>query len=358
MQESNKTLILSSLDVQRIIQNVGLNEFMDQLIAGTHEAFLEFDKEKHIIPIRSGFSYMEPREGLVEWMPLRNKQTREILMKLVAYHPHNPADFGLPTILSTISKYDTSTGHLKVLMDGVLPTSLRTGAASAVASKLFGHGNSKKFGLIGCGAQSVTQLHALSRIFDLDEVLYFDVDKMAMNSFKDRISSLGLDIILSPNSMNEIITQADIVSTATSIGIGEGPLFEYTAPTKSWLHINAIGSDFEGKTELPKELLKVAYVSPDFREQAIIEGECQQLESTEIGEDIISCIKSANKFTHLKEELTVFDSTGLSLEDEVVADLLTSYAEEMKIGNYVQLEYSGEDEKNPYAFMMKNLKTT
>jgi len=351
MRQNTKTLILSSLDIQLIIKEVGIDKLMDELIANTYQAFLDFDSEQRIIPIRDGFSYQSPKEGLIEWMPLRNIESSEVLMKMVAYHPNNPKDFNLATILSTISKYDTNTGHLKVLLDGVLPTSLRTGAASAVASKLFASDDSKVLGLIGCGAQSVTQLHALSRIFDFTEVIYYDVDHKAINSFEERISMLKLDLHFKQSSIDEIILNSDIVSTATSIGIGEGPLFDYNN-SKKWLHINAIGSDFEGKTELPKNLLDQSYVSPDFTKQAMIEGECQQLDESQIGDDIFSCIKSAKNYAHLKNELTVFDSTGISLEDEVVADLFIDYAYKMKIGKFVQLEYVGEDEKNPYSFIL------
>jgi ornithine cyclodeaminase/alanine dehydrogenase-like protein (mu-crystallin family) len=285
-------------------------------------------------------------------MPLRDINQEEILMKMVAYHPNNPKNFQLPTILSTFSKYDTNTGHLKVVMDGVLPTALRTGAASAVASKLFGNANSTTLGLIGCGAQSITQLHALSRIFNLDTVLYYDIDITTMNSFRDRIVMLDLDITLKQATITDIVENADVISTATSLGIGEGPLFEYEK-SKPWLHVNAVGSDFVGKTELPKKLLEKSYVSPDFLDQAIIEGECQQLSPEQIGKDLISCIKTANQLSYLKEELTVFDSTGMSLEDQIVADLFLKYASEMGIGEYINLESTGIDEKNPYAFVLK-----
>ena len=99
-------------------------------------------------------------------MPIYKKGA-EVVIKVVGYHPKNPKNFNLPTILSSISSYDTKTGHLMGIADGVLLTALRTGAASAVASELLAKPESTTLGLIGCGAQSITQLHALSRYSNL-----------------------------------------------------------------------------------------------------------------------------------------------------------------------------------------------
>lgn len=355
MDKKNSTILLTATCIQRIIQEVGLDEIMDQLIERTYFAFSEFDDKNTLIPIRSGFNYKEPAEGLIEWMPLRNIKKDEVLVKMVGYHPQNPTRYQLPTIISTIAKYDTNTGHLKALIDGVLPTALRTGAASAVATKVLANSESNVLGLIGCGAQAVTQLHALSRVYTLKEVLYFDTDPSAVESFQDRVDVLGLkNIEFKHLDINEIVAQADIVCTATSIGVGEGPLFDYSN-SKTWLHVNAVGSDFEGKIELPKDLLLQSYVVPDLLEQAVIEGECQQLEPDQIGENIISVIKSTNQLQYLKEQLTVFDSTGIPLEDEVAANLFLDYASDLGIGETVFLENTMIEEKNPYSFMM-NLK--
>jgi len=352
MDSNLSSLLITAQDIQDIIRGVGLDSIMDKLIERTYSTFLHYSEEAIQMPIRSGFSYNEPVEGLIEWMPLRNLPEDHILIKVVAYHPDNPTKKDLPTIISNIAKYDCSTGHLIAIMDGVLPTSLRTGAASAVASKIFAYPESKTLGLIGCGAQSITQLHALSRVFEIEKVVYFDIDPTTMNSFKERSSILGLESKFEGCSIDEVVRSSDILSTATSIGVGEGPLFQYKT-TKDWLHVNAIGSDFVGKTELPKELLLKSFVSPDFLEQAVKEGESQQLEPHQIGEGIIHCIKKANKYNYLKEQLTVFDSTGIPLEDQVVADLFLDYAKEMNLGTKVQLENTFMEMKNPYSFMFK-----
>jgi ornithine cyclodeaminase/alanine dehydrogenase-like protein (mu-crystallin family) len=344
------TLVLNADDIEKIVSQVGIDELMDRLIKEMTDAFLHYDPEVTQIPIRSGFNYQEPNTGLVEWMPLYDKKHNDVIVKLVGYHPDNPSTYDLPTIISTISCYDTLTGHLKGIMDGVFLTALRTGAASAVACNVFSHPDSKVLGLIGCGAQAVTQLHAISRVLSIEKVLYYDIDVPTSLSFPDRVQMLDLDIELVRVSMEDLVEQSDIITTATSLDVGAGPLFDDII-TKPHLHINAVGSDFPGKTELPKKLLQKALVSPDFLAQAIVEGECQQLEKEEIGEDFFTCIRRPEKYNDLKKRLTVFDSTGLPLEDSVVMKLFLKYAQEMNLGKKIYIERIPEDAKSPYEFI-------
>ena len=349
----NKTLILSGDDVNLIVETYGFNKLMDTLIKRTTESIRNFDVEKTEIPIRSGFNYDIHDPGLVEWMPV-HKKGDEVVIKVVGYHPRNPQKFDLPTILSTISSYDTTTGHLKGLVDGVLLTALRTGAASAVASRLLAKENSTILGLIGCGAQSVTQLHALSRIFDIKKVLLFDVDNSAMTSFSNRIAMLELNIEIEFSTIEDILDISDIVCTETSIDVGTGPLFK-NLKTNDHIHINAIGSDFPGKVELPLDFLKQSLVCPDFLEQAKIEGECQQLSDSEIGPNLSDLVKYHEQYAHAKNKRTVFDSTGWALEDQIVMDLFLDLANEFKIGQEIAIENISDDAKNPYNFMLKSI---
>jgi len=356
MQDNQTTLIVTGQDLQKVISNVGLNALMDQLIEESYLAFVNYDPTDSLMNQRSGYNYTEPLEGLVEWMPIRQISKDQVVIKVVGYHPRNPEHYQVPTIISTISQYDTNTGHLNALIDGVLPTSLRTGAAGAIASKLMANSQSESLGLIGCGAQSITQLHGISRVFDLKTVYYYDVDELTSQSFVSRAAVLGLDCEFIPAPIHQIIEQSDIVSTATSIGIGEGPLFQ-DVTSKDWLHINAIGSDFPGKFELPVSFLSQSYVCPDWVDQAVIEGECQNLESHQIGENLSHCLKSANEFEHLKASRTVFDSTGIALQDLVISRIILEHAKAMNVGQRVHIESTSLDEKNPYSFIKRLAKS-
>ena len=347
-----KTTVLSQLDIQAIVVEAGVDRLMDELIVRLDEAFRSFDPQRTSVPVRDGFSYTSPRSGLLEWMPLL--QTGEhILMKMVGYHPQNPDLSGLPTILSDFSLYNATTGRLEAVVDGTLLTAFRTGAASAVASRFLGSPDSRVVGLIGCGAQAVTQLHALTRIFDVQRVCFFDTDFATMDAFEQRCRQFVGDAKFEMSSIKDVLELSDVISIATTIDIGAGPVFD-DVPTQGHLHINAVGSDFPNKFELPLSLLKRSFVTPDVRDQAEVEGECQQLGSTDIGEELYQLMQRSNSLSELKHRLTVFDSTGWVLEDYVVTKLFLEHAREMGLGTRVWMGTRSLDPKSPYVFLTGN----
>lgn len=342
------THVLTISDLQQVISRVGINSFMDEIIAGI-ETVLSLDPANVDVPPRDGFHYHKPYPGLVEWMPSRVGKG-PVVIKLVGYHPENPKHFDLPTILGTISVYDTDTGHLSGLVDGTLLTAIRTGATTAVATKILAKRGPSVVGMIGCGAQAVTQLHALSRVTEIQHVLLYDKDRSVCASLPDRCLSAGLGVKMTTMEIEEIVTNVDILCTATSLDIGEGPLFPEMA-CKPWLHINAAGADFPGKTELSRSFLLNGYVCPDHREQARQQGECQQLSDDEIGADLDVLVRSPEEYAHLQSQRTIFDSTGLALADDVAASLTLKYAKEMSLGHFLQVEAVPTDPMNPYGIL-------
>ncbi len=157
------TTIIARDHIATIVDAVGLDQLMDEMIASLTSAISGYDATRTHVRARDGFHYNEPDVGLLEWMPVMHT-AQSTTIKVVGYHPSNPAQRSLPTILSTISVFDTATGHLTGLADGTFLTALRTGAASAVASRVLARPSSSVLGLIGCGAQSITQLHAILRV--------------------------------------------------------------------------------------------------------------------------------------------------------------------------------------------------
>lgn len=341
------TKVIARDDVATIVNAVGLDALMDEMIASLTKAIAGFDDVRTVIRARDGFHYSEPDVGLLEWMPIMHT-ARSTTIKVVGYHPSNPHDRSMPTILSTISVFDTATGHLTGLADGTFLTALRTGAASAVASAVLARPSSRVLGLIGCGAQAITQFHALVRTFPIEQVLIFDPDRRAVESFAARAAEIRPDAIEIRQAPVDLLMQsADIVCTATSVGIGEGPLFG-DLPTKTWLHINAVGSDFPGKVELPRPLLERSHVCPDLLEQALKEGECQQLAPEWIGPPLADIVAAPDQYRSWQEEPTVFDSTGWALEDQVAMEMLLRHADRLGVGTDIVLEDIGDDPLDPY----------
>jgi ornithine cyclodeaminase/alanine dehydrogenase-like protein (mu-crystallin family) len=351
-----KTTLLTMDDISLIVRRVGIDRLMDELIERLELVFRRYQAQEMNIPARSGFFYSQPEEGLLEWMPVM-KNGVQATIKVVGYHPANPDRRGLPTILSTISSYDVCSGSLVALADCTFLTALRTGAASAVASRLMARADSEVLGLIGAGAQSVTQLHALSRAFPLKKAVVYDTNPAASRSLARRTAFTGIEI--EPVNLDELpglLAAADILCTCTSVEVGHGPVFP-DSEFKPWLHINAVGSDFPGKFEVPLSVLKRSFVCPDFPEQAQREGECQRLRQDEIGPSLVELSQNPHHYPGLGERLTVFDSTGWALEDQAALDLTLDYAREMRLGTQVALEYLPHDPRNPYEFIVDDSPT-
>ncbi|MEL7504607.1 MAG: ornithine cyclodeaminase family protein [Cyanobacteria bacterium J06554_6] len=351
MRSPLQTQLLSVDDIRQIAQHVGLDALMDEMIVRLDDALCHFDPTQTVIPVRTGFNYRQPNVGLVEWMPLFQK-SRQIVVKAVGYHPRNPELYALPTVLSTISAYDPASGHLLAVVDGTFLTALRTGAASALASRHLARPDSRVLGLVGAGAQAVTQLHALSRGFDLKQVWVYDIDPDVMTSFAERVAPLNIKTIkIQPAQLADVVAAADILCTATSVDVGEGPVFA-DGNLKPWLHVNAVGADFPGKIEVPLSLLERGFVCPDFRKQALIEGECQQLMTSQAtGAELFEIVQYPDRYQPYQQQPTVFDSTGFALEDQVALNMLLDYARELQVGTWTYLESAAADVKNPYSFV-------
>jgi ornithine cyclodeaminase/alanine dehydrogenase-like protein (mu-crystallin family) len=255
--------------------------------------------------------------------------------------------------MATTSVYDVSTGQLVALLDATLLTALRTGAASAVATDILAGEGPLSVGVIGCGAQAVTQLHALSRVRDVRRIVGLDTDPAVAASFGRRVNFLDLPpVLVAPEADVRLLAEVDVLCTCTSVDIGKGPVLR-DGPHKPWLHINAIGADFPGKQELPLPMLERALICPDLPEQCLAEGESQWVDAGRLGPDLATMVQNRAVFEPYRSVLTVFDSTGWALEDLVVAELFIELATRLRVGSTMALQSGGGDPFDPYAQLIR-----
>ena len=149
----------------------------------------------------------------------------------------------------------------------------------------------------------------------------------------------------------ESVESFDVLCTGTSVPIGEGPVVDLIG-ARSNLHINAVGADFAGKTELPRDYLRSDVVIPDVVEQCMIEGESQLLERDDLGPSMAEVI--GGTIPNLAAPATIFDSTGWSYEDLLAARLFLTHARRLDIGTHVELQGAPTDPYDPY----ETLRTT
>lgn len=343
------TRVIGAADIAAILRTVGRDAFMDLMISALRERFESFDAGEVQARERDGFRYDKPDLGLLEWMPT-HELSGPVVVKMVGYHPTNPVQRRLPSVIATSAMWDTTSGHLVALGDATLLTSIRTGAASAVATDVLARPGPATLGVIGLGTQAVTQVHAISRVRPIEKVIGLDTNAEVAETFSDRIAFLGLDVEIDDSRRAaSIISEVDVLCTCTSVDIGAGPVVGETTP-RPWLHVNAVGADFPGKVELPTSLLGQALVVPDVRSQCRLEGECQQIPESQIGPELWELLQRPTG--PATDQVTVFDSTGWAVEDDAALRLAHRLALEHDVGSDMILEGISVDPYDPYSRLL------
>jgi L-lysine cyclodeaminase len=345
-------LYLGHQHITQLIDAVGLHQFADGLAQRMRDSMINLRRDQVDTPRRSGFQYTTPTTGLIEWMPA-HEIGRTVGVKMVAYHPSNPFQHGIPTVTAATSLYDTRCGRQTALVDSTLLTALRTGAASAIATDIFARPGSIRLGIIGCGAQAVAQAHAISRVRHVHEVIAFDINPTVSKSLIRRLGRLHLAVrTVDFEQLETIRATADVMCTVTSVDPEAGPVFADGAH-HPWLHINAMGSDFPGKTEIPTSLLKRATVITDHHDQCRAEGESQQLDDSDVGPELREVVQHESDWASYRETLTVFDSTGHSLFDLVAAEYAVDLATKCSLGMELDSNQGG-DPYDPYVALHRD----
>jgi ornithine cyclodeaminase/alanine dehydrogenase len=314
------TLLLTRADVERIAT-------MELAVSAVERAFAAFGRGEATMPPKV-YLPIADHDGDFRAMPSRLGDSAGI--KWVNVHTQNRRRFGLPTVMAVYVLNDPANAFPLAVMDGTWLTSLRTGAAGAVASKHLAQRSPKTIGFIGCGAQAYT-LHGTHRVvFDGYESLAYDRNEATAAAFADRVGARVVPL--------EEAAGADIVCTATP---SRAP-FVKAEWIQAGAHINAMGADAPGKQELATELLKSAAVYIDDIHQATGSGEINvplaagdfkvdDLAGT-LGELVAGLLPKPDPST-----TTVFDSTGLAIQDVSLARAIYDAARTRSIGHEIDL---------------------
>jgi alanine dehydrogenase len=256
-------------------------------------------------------------------------------VKWVNVHPHNPFR-GLPSIMAILIYNDPETGYPLAIMDATEITAYRTGAAAAIASKYLARRDSHTIGIIGAGFQAHTQILAHAELFSHISINVFDVSQPAM----DRLMGLLAQFRVKACSIQEAAA-SDIVCTLTP---SRSPIVK-----KEWVkpgtHINAVGADAPGKQELDPAILKEAVVVVDDLRQASGSGEINVpiqkgiYSLREVYGTLAEVVAGRKKGRTDDRVITVFDSTGIAIEDIAVARLLLEKAQQA--GGYPSIDLVG-----------------
>ncbi|OGX29829.1 MAG: alanine dehydrogenase [Omnitrophica WOR_2 bacterium RIFCSPHIGHO2_01_FULL_52_10] len=324
-----KTLILSQKDVMKIVD-------VKSAIGAVEEAFAEYGLGRARMPPKI---YLDLPEfaGDFRAMPSYVGKFKLCTLKWVNAHPNN-ATFGLPAVMAVLIVSDPKTGFPLAIMDGTLATSLRTGAGGAVAAKYLARRNSRVVALVGCGVQARSQLAALREIFKIKEVRVWGHQKILAARFIRTMRKPGEAMTVAAN-IQECVEGADIVVTTTP---SRKPIIQ-SQWIKDGTHINAIGADAPGKEELDPRILKRARVVVDDPEQASHSGEINVpvakglFKLKDIPATLGEIVAGKKKGRTGPGQVTVFDSTGLAIQDTAVASLIYKAAVKKKLGQWMRI---------------------
>ena len=291
--------------------------------------------------------------GVIELMPTSDGTTYGF--KFVNGHPINSTR-GLQTVTAFGALADVDTGYPIMLSEMTLLTALRTAATSAMAAKALAPAGATTMALIGSGAQAEFQALAFRANLGINTVRVFDVDPDAMAKFERNATGLGFDVTLCHDA-EDAITGAPIITTCTADKRNATILTEEMVDRArstagvTGLHINAIGGDCPGKTELDIELVKRGSVFVEFPEQSFIEGEIQFLPHDWPITELWRVLTGDAPGRTDDDQLTIFDSVGFAIEDFAALTFLNARLDGTDYYDELDLIAEPADPKNLFELI-------
>ncbi len=324
-----KTLILTRNEIETLAD-------YKMVIQCVEEVFGDYAKAKAKMPAKV---YLDLKEfqGDFRAMPAYWERKKAVALKWVNAHPKN-LQKDLPSVMAIIILNEPKTGFPLCIMDGTFLTSLRTAAGGAVAAKYLARKDLKNIGMVGCGVQARSQLMALRELFSIKKVFVWGHKDHLIQKFIQEMRIRKEDMV-GVGSMKDCVKDADLVVTTTP---SRRPLVKF-----HWLrpgvHINAIGADAPGKQELDPQILKHAKIVVDDVRQAAHGGEINvplkkgTIALKDIYATLGEIVAGKKKGRVNDTEITVFDSTGLAIQDVACAHSIYQLALQRKKGKLFKI---------------------
>jgi ornithine cyclodeaminase/alanine dehydrogenase len=325
------TLLLARDDVARVLG-------MPDCIDAVERAFGELTAGTAELPLRIG---IRPPGGISLYMPAYLKGLGALACKVVTVYKDNPTKHGIPTTIGKVLLQDPETGDVTCIMDGGYLTAMRTGAVSGVATKYLARENDGQVaGIFGAGVQARMQLRAVAAVRKLGCAVVYDPVDEAVAGFVEALGGdLGLEIdrVASPE---ELLEASDIVCAATS---SPTPLFD-GATVRPGTHINGIGSHTPTARELDTATIVRSRVIADQADACLSEAgdlmipiEEGAISADHIAADLGELVLGRKPGRENDEQITLFKSVGLAIQDAATAKLVYDKAVEAGIGTEVSL---------------------
>ena len=339
-----KTLFLSPRDVAAIVSRQGMVKTLQEMADCIHQDFLRwksFDKSARLASHSAG--------GVIELMPIADATTYTV--KYVNGHPKNTAQ-GLSTVMAFGVLADLATGMPMLVSELTLTTAIRTAATSAVAARALARSDSRVMALIGNGAQSEFQALAFHHLLGIEEIKLYDVDAAAttklMRNLQANLDTAGL-CLRACGSTAEAVRGADIVTTVTADKTNAAIIT--AGMLKPGTHLNAVGGDCPGKTEIHPDVLSAAKVFVEYEPQTRTEGDLQQMAPDFAVTELWQVLAGEIAGRENAMQITMFDSVGFALEDFSALHYLYDKAQLLGLGSTIPLIPQLDNPKDLYQLV-------
>ena len=291
-------------NMMRLVHHFGIETVLLELTDAVEADYRRWDRFEKAPRVAS-----HSRDGVIELMPTSDGEVYSF--KYVNGHPGNTVrGFQTVTAFGVLSSVDT--GYPLILTEMTLLTALRTAATSAMAARHLAPRDAKVMAMIGNGAQAEFQALAMKAAIGIEEVRLFDIDPAATAKTARNLANSGLRVT-SCKTAEEAIENADIITTCTADKAFATILTDNMVG--SGIHINAIGGDCPGKTELHRDILARASTFVEFEPQTRIEGEIQQMSNDYPVTELWQVLGGIAKGRVDARQITLFDSVGFAIED-------------------------------------------
>jgi len=324
-------LALSEQEVQSLLD-------IDELVGALEQAHIQYSTGKAVMPVRLVVP-LPQIQGRITSMPGFLTEDKALGMKVVTYFQDNPKN-SLPAILATIMLFSAETGKIIATMDGSYITAIRTACASALATKALANPQTRVLGILGAGVQARSHIQTLTRVRKLEKIKLYSPSGISAAAVKKEMESEVECAVDVTGSAEETVRDADLVVTATT---AKEPILK-SAWLKPGVHINAVGSHRPDFREIDGPTLARAKIIVDSRDA--IMAECGDillaLKEKSIAENAIHAeigeVLAKNKSGRTnQEEITIYKSVGIAIQDVAAANLVYRKALDKRVGTTIEI---------------------
>jgi len=332
-------------NMMKLVMKTGVEAVIQQLVGYLEEDFRRwelFDKTPRI--------GSHSAEGVIELMPTSDGTLYGF--KYVNGHPYNTRT-GRQTVTAFGVLADTASGYPMLITEMTILTALRTAATSAMAARYLAPKGARTMAIIGNGAQSEFQALAFKAVLGIDRLRLYDLDAGATRKCAANLASYGFDIV-EAKTAEEAVGGADIITTVTADKknatiltdnmVGEG------------IHINAVGGDCPGKTELHRDIVLRSDIFVEYPPQTWIEGEIQQLPKTHPVRELWKVIAGLEAGRTGDRQITLFDSVGFAIEDFSALRYLRDRLKEERFYEELDLLADPDDPRDLFGMLLRSVK--